>query len=190
MTDSTDSSQEQTPPAAGPAPQYTAVHDSRRKSPMLACFLSLMPGLGQVYVGYYQRGFLHATVVAVLVTLLATDLEELIPLAGLFLAFFWLYNIIDAGRRAVLFNEVLAGRSDVEMPADFKMPALGGSVGGGVIIAAVGLVMLSKTAFDVSLDWLNDWWPAALVLFGAYLIYKAKKDQSVTSSASEWVEEE
>ena len=55
-------------PPAAPASQYLSILDSRRKSPGLACFLSLMPGLGQVYVGYYQRGFVHAAVVAALIT--------------------------------------------------------------------------------------------------------------------------
>ena len=36
--------------------------DARYKSPMLAGFLSVMPGLGQVYVGYYQVGFVHAII--------------------------------------------------------------------------------------------------------------------------------
>ena len=33
--------------------------DPRRKSPVLALVLSLMPGLGQVYVGYYNQGFIN-----------------------------------------------------------------------------------------------------------------------------------
>ena len=38
--------------------------DQRRKSPTLAALLSLMPGLGQVYVGYYQQGFIDIAVAA------------------------------------------------------------------------------------------------------------------------------
>ena len=33
-------------PPAAPASQYLSILDSRRKSPSLACFLSIMPGLG------------------------------------------------------------------------------------------------------------------------------------------------
>jgi len=128
-------------PQAGPQPQApaaTATADSRRKSPFLACLLSAFPGLGQVYVGYYQRGFIHVAVVAVLITLLANDLGPLIPLAGIFLAFFWLYNVIDAGRRAALYNEVLDGRTDIELPQDLKTPAIGGSGMGGALVGLVG----------------------------------------------------
>jgi len=45
-------------------PAQFRVRDTRRKSPAIAAILSMMPGLGQVYVGYYQRGFVHAVVVA------------------------------------------------------------------------------------------------------------------------------
>ena len=62
-----------------------------------------MPGLGQVYVGYYQRGFIHVLVAATIITLLANGAADaLIPLLGLFLGFFWLYNMVDAYRRASL----------------------------------------------------------------------------------------
>ena len=30
----------------------------------------------------------------------------------------------------------------------------------------------------MSLEWLEDWWPAALILFGGYLIFKASKDRA------------
>ena len=171
------------------ASQSMSIVDSRRKSPGLACFLSLMPGLGQVYVGYYQRGFIHSAVVAALITVLASGLEELTPLAAIFLVFFWLYNIIDAGRRAVLYNEVLAGRTGVELPADLMAPGLGGSVVGGVVVALAGAILLSHTAFGMSLAWLKEWWPAALILFGGYLFYKAKKDDSASAVAPDTEQE-
>lgn len=170
------------PPAA---PQSTATSDSRRKSPFLACFLSLMPGLGQVYVGYYQRGFIHVAVVASVIALLVSlsdDFSPLIPLAGIFLAFFWLYNVIDAGRRAALYNEMLDGRTDIELPQDFKVAGLGGSVAGGATLAVVGFVLLLHTRFDFSLDWLEEWWPVALIAFGAFLVYKARQEQTAKPS--------
>ncbi|MEE8246041.1 MAG: hypothetical protein V3S87_02130, partial [Alphaproteobacteria bacterium] len=110
------------PPAQALAP---AVNDPRRKKPFLASFLSIMPGLGQVYVGYYKRGFINAIVVAVLVTLLASgDLDSLIPLVAIFLGFFWLYHLVDAGRRAALYNQALAGGGEIELPEDFQAPGL------------------------------------------------------------------
>lgn len=164
---------------AQPAPTYVTVPavsitgDPRRKSPFLALVLSAMPGLGQIYVGYYQRGFINAFVVATLIALLAVDLGPLTPLAGVFLAFFWLYNIVDASRRAMLYNEALAGRTGIELPEDFKTPGLQGSIPGGLAVIAVGGVLLSNTVFGMSLEWVRVWWPAALIVFGVYLVARS-----------------
>src|SRR5437867_13104988 len=54
------------------APPQARLRDTRSKSPAVAAVLSMMPGLGQLQLGYYQRGFLHAAVVATLVTILAS----------------------------------------------------------------------------------------------------------------------
>jgi hypothetical protein len=151
-------------------PAMSVMGDPRRKSSFLAMVLSAMPGLGQVYVGYYQRGFINAIVVSTLIAMLAAEPGPLTPLAALFLAFFWLYNIVDAGRRAMLYNQALAGQTGIELPEDFKTPMLQGSIPGGLAIAVVGGVLLSHTRFGLPLDWLNEWWPVALVAFGVYLV--------------------
>ncbi len=189
MTEAAQQLNPPSPEAAAPV-QVLAVNDPRRKSPFLACVLStVMPGLGQVYTGYYQRGFAHAIIVAILIAfLVSNNVVPLYPLAGIFLAFFLLYNIVDAGRRATLFNEILAGRKGVELPKDLEMPAMGGSVAGGVALVAIGFILLVHTRFDVSLDWLAEWWPIALIGFGAYLAYKAVKEKGATKNSS-WNEE-
>jgi TM2 domain-containing membrane protein YozV len=149
-----------------------------RKSPVLASFLSLMPGLGQVYVGYYRRGFIHAAVIASIITLLASDIGPLTPLFALFMAFFWLYNIIDAGRRAGFYNHAMAGGETMDMPSDFPTPGMGGSIIGGLILIGAGGIFLSHTVWGISLTWMEDWWPAGLILFGVYLLGKAIFDRA------------
>jgi hypothetical protein len=148
--------------------------DPRRKSPALAGMLSAMPGLGQIYVGYYPRGFLNAIVTGSLITLLASDiLFEVTPLAAIFLAFFWLYNIIDALRLATLYNHALTGDQAPDMPTNFKMPGLGGSMFGGGALIVLGGVLLTHTLFDASLTWVKEWWPVVPIIFGVYLLGKA-----------------
>jgi hypothetical protein len=171
------------PPAPAPA---LAPQDPAAKSPALACVLSAMPGLGQVYVGYYQRGFVHALTAAGLIALLNIGPPRgLEPLFGMFLAFFWLYNIIDAGRRAALYNQVLAGREGIELPSDFKTPSFGGSVVGGSILIAVGVVLLLHTRWGISLDWIEDWWPVAPILLGVWLVVRAIQERPRTGGSPE-----
>lgn len=175
------------PAAAPPYRGDGAVFDPRHKSPIAASILSLMPGLGQTYVGYYQRGFAHALVAGALIALLAADvLDDATPFAALFLAFFWLYNIIDAGRRAALFNQALAeGESfrPIDLPPDSLVPGRHGSLIGGTLLLTVGFVLLLHTRFDVRLDWIEDWWPAAPMVLGAYLIYLAISERHGLSEA-------
>jgi hypothetical protein len=44
------------------------------------------------------------------------------------------------------------------------------------VLVAFGLLAFSHTMFDVSLEWIEDWWPLAIIGLGGYLIYKGYKD--------------
>jgi cell wall-active antibiotic response 4TMS protein YvqF len=167
-----------------PPPQPIQMRDPRAKSSSLAAVLSLVPGLGQVYVGYYQRGFIHAVVVAGIITLLAGEtLGQLEPMFALFMVFFWLYNVIDASRRATLYNLYLAGNPTVGLPEDFMMPRSGGSIFGGACLIAIGGILLLHTRFGMPLDWTEQWWPVAPMIFGVYLLAQAIRERRPTSGA-------
>lgn len=160
-------------PAPAPAPRRDFYDDPRRKSPILALVLSLMPGLGQIYVGYYQQGFTNAVIVASLIALLNTNAVNggAEPFFGLLLAFYWLYNVVDAWRRAVYYNNALAGIAPGTLPTDFPAVTGRGSLAGGLALVVLGLVLLSNTLFGLSLAWLEQWWPVAFVAAGAWLMY-------------------
>lgn len=150
------------------------IEDPRKKSALMAAILSAMPGLGQVYVGYYQQGFVHILAIAGMIGLIATnsidrDLEG--PL-GFFIAFVWLYNVIDAARRASLYNHALSGLRPMDLPEDAQGPRRLGSLGGGAALIAAGLVLFGHTMFDMSLAWVAHWWPMALVGAGVWLVYE------------------
>ena len=159
------------PPPTPQAPPRRRAH----KSPALATVLSSMPGLGQVYVGYYQQGFINAGVVAIAITMLSTGVmrgaEVLIALP---MAFFWLYNMIDANRRAIHYNRMADGLSGEEMPDEFTTPGAKGSVPWGVVLVVVGTMFLLDLNTDFSMAWVEDWWPLLLVGGGVWLIMKAR----------------
>ncbi|MGA2260613.1 MAG: DUF5668 domain-containing protein [Acidobacteriota bacterium] len=156
--------------------------DPRFKSPALATFLSLVPGLGQVYVGYYWQGFINIIVVGSLISMLAAEPPRvhwpLTPLLAFFLVFYWLYNLVDAARRASFYNQALSGIAVTELPQEFRMPESRGSLAAGVLLIVAGLVIASRTLLNIPLDWLQHWWPVAPILFGAYLVYQSIKERS------------
>lgn len=163
---------------ARPVPPYQK-QNTQRKSPALASVFSLMPGMGQIYVGYYQQGFTFIGIFAGTVALLASgSMHNLEPLLGIFLGFFHIFNVIDANRRAHHYNRVMAGLSVDEMPEDFKLPSAGGSTTIGVVLVGVGILFLLDLNANISMAWIEDWWPAILVAIGINMILKSRRKNS------------
>ena len=162
-------------PLRAPNPQRMA---RSYKSPVLATVLSMMPGLGQVYVGYYQHGFMFVLIPAAIIALLASgSVRGLVPLFAMFLAFFWIFNMVDANRRAAHYNRVLDGMTEAEIPEDFQMPGARGSIPAGLILMLLGVLIILDLNFGVSMEWVENWWPLALVIFGGWLVFKARSSQ-------------
>ena len=144
-----------------------------RKSPTLAGFLSVMPGAGQVYVGHYIAGFTNILIVGSLITILDSGaVHRAEPFFGMFLPFFWVFNIVDAVRRARAYNLNASGTPEDVLPTDSPLV-------GGVILAFLGLILTLTITFDLRLDWLGNIWPLAVLGAGIYLIlrYRKAKDE-------------
>ncbi len=163
-------------PSTAPAPYL----DARRKSPALAGWLSaIFPGLGQIYIGYYQRGITFALLSGTIITALASELfKEMDPMLGIGIGFTYLLSIIDANRLAHLYNQVIQGMPGVQLPDKFTLPQERGSLVGGVILIVLGGLMLLNRLFDFSLEWIADWWPLGVVALGVWLIVKARQTRS------------
>jgi len=169
-------------PPAGPPGAYGAGYETRvqdnfnRKSPALATWLSLMPGLGQAYVGYYMQGFINICVAAGTITILSSSLGSgVTTFFGVFIGFFWIFQMIDANRRAHFYNRVKAGLDGNDIPDGFEMPSTGGSILGGVVLIVLGLLFILDLNFDVSMEWVEGWWPLIFILAGGYLVFKARQ---------------
>ena len=148
-----------------------------RKSPAMATWLSLMPGLGQIYVGYYQQGFINMFVVAGTISMLASSfIKGAEPFFGVFLSFFWIFQMIDANRRANHYNRVMEGLGGEEVPDGFSIPTSRGSMLGGAVLILIGVLFILDLNFDISMQWIENWWPLILVLVGVNLVYKARKN--------------
>lgn len=180
-----------TPPAPSRPPgertRYTAHAGAtpglQPKSPVIAGLLSLMPGAGQIYVGYYKVGFIHNVVFGTTIAFLAAGggpFPVLLPAMAIFLSFFVIYNIVDASRRATLYNLALDGGEGIDLPSmdmDISLPNVGSSIGGAVVLIVLGVVLLSNTLLGIPLDWLAAWWPVIPLGLGIHLLVKALKER-------------
>jgi hypothetical protein len=161
-----------------PPPPAYGRRDLPYKSPAFAIILSVfLPSMGHVYVGFYKQAFTIILIGACLVTLLASgSTGDLTPLLGFLVGFLYFYQIFDAGRRASVYNRVLeTGRAGLAADS-IDLPETN-PFAGGVILVIVGGIALLNTLFDVSLDWLEDWWPVAVIGIGIWLIQKGRRDR-------------
>lgn len=167
----------QSPGRASVSTQY-GQRDPRRKSAFVAGLLSLIPGLGQVYVGYYRQGFINIVVFGSVFTLVSSGFGAITPFAIVFMVFFEFYNIIDASRRATFYNLALDGVETIELPdalTNSSLPFEGSYLIGGALLL-FGAIALSNTLFGLSLAWLEQFWPVFPMILGSYLVYQAFRD--------------
>jgi hypothetical protein len=174
------------PPPAPPYVPPAAPIIVEKKSPGLAGILSaIFPGLGQLYLGLYQRAFKIAAAFAGCIWLVtATDRfhGNVAPLFGLGIAFTWFFGIIDAVRQAKAIN---AGYVDVgglaasERMVRVKRESTAGLTW-GVILVGIGTLWLIDRYVDLDWFWaaVEDWLaPVSFILLGLVLIitYVIKK---------------
>ncbi|MCX6544660.1 MAG: hypothetical protein NTV05_09630 [Acidobacteria bacterium] len=166
--------------------QTGMVADPRRKHPLLAIVLSVMPGLGQIYVGYYQQGITLVIIAGALVTLSTQNrsfgLHEFMPLLVMSTMFTWLYSCVDAGRRASLYNQALSGLRPMDLPENQRTPEWHGSLVGGACLVVFGIVLFMHTIFGLPMEWVTRWWPLALVLVGAWLVYASIQSRAADAA--------
>lgn len=165
------------PAAAAPRPQLP------QKSPILAGFLSILPGLGNVYNGLYRRGvsFFLVWVVIFGITTHASGRET--PFLVMSLCFIWFFNMFDAYRQATLLNYGLTSDPEVlrEQASDL------GSWGlvPGVVLVLLGFYGVLREYFDLDLSWLVDQWPIAIMALGAWMIYQTLKQRKNAETSAE-----
>jgi TM2 domain-containing membrane protein YozV len=181
MTSSPFDPQAPTPASASaappPLPAGQAPFVRLPKSPGLAAFLSLFPGLGQIYNGRIARAFVFFFAWVGSIYLTASGHE--FPFAFV-IPFVYLFNIIDAWKGAHAANaRFLGGRSDVEEQQHVESPAWGGS------LVLFGVLILLNNLGWLDLDRLARYWPLILIALGAYFVYASIEARKASGSSLE-----
>jgi hypothetical protein len=167
------------PPVAAPvppvAPMYLPVVE--KKSPALAGFLSMFPGLGHLYLGLYQRAFAFGGGFILATTLTSHGRGG--PFLGMLIAFIWFFAIIDAVRQARAINRgFLAEGGIASTPQLHKAGQSTAALTWGVILVGLGALWLIDRYVDMEWLWnLMDSWggPVAFILLGLILIISHTK---------------
>lgn len=168
------------PPPASPPPPYAApagpypppmpvAYGPDQKSPALAGFLSMFPGLGHLYLGLYQRGIFFGLAFVFCITAAAHRGEFFGPL----IAFVWFFAIIDAVRQAHAMNRGVVVESGfaASTPALRRRSDSAASLTWGVILVGLGSLWLIDRYVDIDWSFLDRWGaPAAFILLGLILI--------------------
>ncbi len=140
-----------------------------RKSPGLAGFLAIFPGIGAFYNEQFLKGFVFIFVFAGLVSM--QDVGRLQPLPGLLLFGFIVYMIIDAVQNAKRINEMdLQVEKKKQTVEEFPRQMKEGSIFWGIVIIALGIILLMANFQLISYDTVFDLWPAGIIVIGIKLV--------------------
>jgi hypothetical protein len=135
------------------------------------------PGTGLLYCGQVAKGLLYMLIFAGLVTMQAHAGGQ--PFSGLILAGFYIFQIIDAANTAKAINrKALLGKvEEMEDEDVLAKDVKAGSVFWGIILIALGAVLILANYEVISYHSLFDLWPIVVIVIGLKLIvdYFTKK---------------
>jgi hypothetical protein len=140
-------------------------------NPAVAGILGAIPlGLGAVYCGQYAKGLAHLGIFVLAIVGLSSDLPwQADMVIGIFLGFFWVYQILDAVRTAKAIQAGEPAPDPFGLAQTFgtgervdttKVPAT------AAILIGLGVLFLINTVFDFSL---HRFWPIILIVLGVWL---------------------
>ncbi len=149
-------------------------------SPGLAFLLGLIPGVGAIYNGQYAKGIVHVLIFGLLISIESSgDVGGLAPLVGILIGVFPFYMAFEAYHTA---HKRMTGEPVDEFSSIVQLRPQAGQFP----MIPVLLIVLGTLFLLVNLHWLDlervlRFWPAALIVLGAWLLYERLRDNSKPS---------
>jgi hypothetical protein len=145
-----------------------AVKDLRipNDAPKRAALLSLIPGIGAVYNGEYQKALTQFAVFAAL-SIMGDNVNGVF---GFGAVVFLVFTMFDSYRTAEARLRIRLEQGMAENPVKDKTVAAW-----GVLLIGLGFIFLLKNF--IHYDFINRLWPIAFIALGAYLVYRALQDR-------------
>lgn len=149
------------------------------KSPALAGILTFFfPfGVGAFYNGQPIKGFVFLLIFAGLVTMQGHGSAQ--PFVGILLGGFYIFQIIEAIQTSKSINRrALTGEDVEEVKEELPEFVRTGSVFWGVVLLALGGILLLANFDVISYNTVFDFWPLVIIIIGVKLVadYAAKKN--------------
>jgi Domain of unknown function (DUF5668) len=137
------------------------------KNPGAAGALGIIPGMGHLYLGLYQRA---AILFGIWVLFISLAGHSHGPFPGIAIPFWMVFSIIDATRQAKAINAT--GRPESNILGSDEPVRVSGSLTAGILLILIGGFLLLDRFVTIDLSFLNDWWPVLLVAFGAWQVFR------------------
>jgi TM2 domain-containing membrane protein YozV len=145
-----------------------------KRSPSAAVFLSLLPGLGHIYVGQATKGFLIGLTFFLTIHLTS---EASGPF-GVLIPFLVFYAMVDAHRTAVEVNRIVAAGGTPP-----RGPELAVTKWWGYVLIGLG-VLFTLENFDLfDFDWIARLWPLGLIALGIYVLRRPHQGEASSGFA-------
>lgn len=135
------------------------------KSPSLAAFLSIFPGVGAIYNGNFLKGVTYMLLFAVLIILTGNAHEPDSVVFGLMIAGFYIFQIIDSYNEARRINQNILSE---ENPAGSKEDL---SLFTAIVVLLVGIVFQMANFDLLTYRQVTRLWPLALIAFGIKTVF-------------------
>jgi TM2 domain-containing membrane protein YozV len=159
-------------PAVGQATaaRPTGAPPSSGASPGLAFLLGLIPGVGAIYNGQYAKGIVHVLIFGLLISIESSGVGGLSPLVGMLIAVFYFYMAFEAYHTALKKQQ---GEPVDEFSSIVQLrPEAGRFPMVPVLLIILGTLFLLVNLHWVDLEMILRFWPAALILLGAWMLYE------------------
>jgi len=158
------------PPPQPPPPLPRQTYNEDAPHPGLAAVLGIVPGLGAVYNGHYVKGLLHALIFGLLLAIASST--PVGPAFAPLIALFFLYMPIEAYRTAQAMRrgetvDEMSGLVGALFQSTSRSPI------GGILVIALGVLMLLFTLEVFRMRDVAPYWPILLILFGVWRLYAA-----------------
>ncbi|MFQ5790271.1 MAG: LiaI-LiaF-like domain-containing protein, partial [Acidobacteriota bacterium] len=125
-----------------------------KRSPAAAFWLSVLPGLGHLYLGQMAKGLALALLAVGLIDLVDRGADSF----GILIPVYWLFVMIDAHRGAQEQNRAIEAGSPI------REERLWGSAWWGWALVGLGVLFLLDNVGIRVFDWLWRFWPVILIV--------------------------